>query len=474
MGDLNYENDLWEGIKPIYDRLDEGRKTIGDLSKFLSDRSKIEESYSKGLGQLMSKGTIVTEQGTIGSAWQQIRSNQENQFRLSQSLQSTLSELLTEVQLFKKELDKQKTNLTSQVSTYQKQLDTHRNTVNKTQATYLTKTESYEHALLAYEKAKQDPTQNQKQISKYKKDSSKQKKGSESSDNSYQSAVKDMQKYQEKYEKKMKGLLQEFQKLEEKRVSIIRDCLTKLMAAQDALITEYINSNDELKSQVENINSTSDVQKFIGENITGLSPESPVEYEEYVWKNEHSSVPDSMKNNPIPVISNTPVAGNSNGPMITSNPDPDPQNMMKAVLEQQKEISDPEPQNPASDNSSTIKARAEYDYEAADETELGFQEGDIITIILQDESGWWQGELNGVVGLFPGSYTTIIESEVSDGVKRCETIFEFIAENDDELTIKVGDIIEIELEMDGWYKGLNTATGESGLFPSNYVEQVSS
>ena len=49
--------------------------------------------------------------------------------------------------------------------------------------------------------------------------------------------------------------------------------------------------------------------------------------------------------------------------------------------------------------------RGTFDYEAADAGELGFHIGDVITVLSQDESGWWQGELNGVTGWFPANFT---------------------------------------------------------------------
>jgi len=55
-----------------------------------------------------------------------------------------------------------------------------------------------------------------------------------------------------------------------------------------------------------------------------------------------------------------------------------------------------------------IKARALFDYEAANETELGFKAGEILTISEQDESGWWYAELNGKQGFVPNNYLTVI------------------------------------------------------------------
>lgn len=51
-------------------------------------------------------------------------------------------------------------------------------------------------------------------------------------------------------------------------------------------------------------------------------------------------------------------------------------------------------------------------------------------------------------------------------------IFDHPAEEDDELTMQVGDsILVMEKDAEGWWMGQNTRTGASGLFPYNYVKE---
>jgi len=51
--------------------------------------------------------------------------------------------------------------------------------------------------------------------------------------------------------------------------------------------------------------------------------------------------------------------------------------------------------------------RAIYDYKTGEEDELVFSEGTLMRLLHQDESGWWTGELDGKIGLFPGNYVEI-------------------------------------------------------------------
>ncbi|KAJ5046814.1 uncharacterized protein L3040_004039 [Drepanopeziza brunnea f. sp. 'multigermtubi'] len=59
---------------------------------------------------------------------------------------------------------------------------------------------------------------------------------------------------------------------------------------------------------------------------------------------------------------------------------------------------------------SVMFVRALYDYEADDRTSLSFHEGDLIQVITQLESGWWDGVINGVRGWFPSNYCQVITS----------------------------------------------------------------
>ncbi|CAO3609011.1 unnamed protein product [Cunninghamella echinulata] len=45
-----------------------------------------------------------------------------------------------------------------------------------------------------------------------------------------------------------------------------------------------------------------------------------------------------------------------------------------------------------------------YDFEAVNADELNLKEGDRIVVTNRDESGWWEGVLNGQSGIFPSNY----------------------------------------------------------------------
>ncbi|RUS82930.1 hypothetical protein EGW08_009314 [Elysia chlorotica] len=54
-------------------------------------------------------------------------------------------------------------------------------------------------------------------------------------------------------------------------------------------------------------------------------------------------------------------------------------------------------------------ARALYDYQAGDDTEITFDPNDIITNIEQIDEGWWQGfGPDGSYGMFPANYVELV------------------------------------------------------------------
>jgi len=56
------------------------------------------------------------------------------------------------------------------------------------------------------------------------------------------------------------------------------------------------------------------------------------------------------------------------------------------------------------DDSNAIVVKAIYSYAAQNESELSFNEGDMLKILQKDESGWWFASLNDKEGFVPANY----------------------------------------------------------------------
>ncbi|XP_072549707.1 GRB2-related adapter protein 2a [Salminus brasiliensis] len=53
---------------------------------------------------------------------------------------------------------------------------------------------------------------------------------------------------------------------------------------------------------------------------------------------------------------------------------------------------------------SAVQVKAMFDFTAEEDDELGFSAGDVIEVIDRSDTSWWKGRLHGKVGLFPANY----------------------------------------------------------------------
>ncbi|XP_078095791.1 drebrin-like protein B isoform X2 [Mustelus asterias] len=83
---------------------------------------------------------------------------------------------------------------------------------------------------------------------------------------------------------------------------------------------------------------------------------------------------------------------------------------VSADLEEQAVTEDTNVYQPVADTEyQGLCARALYDYQAADETEISFDPDDILTRIEQIDEGWWRGyAVDGSFGMFPANYVELL------------------------------------------------------------------
>ena len=117
------------------------------------------------------------------------------------------------------------------------------------------------------------------------------------------------------------------------------------------------------------------------------------------------------------------------------------------------------------------------------------------------DGGWWEGTFHGKRGVFPDNFVKVVEksaggppppsssepSKKEPGVtrflavsvilgsgakrKRCRVEFEYDAAAEDELSLAVGDVVDVlACDDPDWWEG--TLNGKRGAFPSNFVKMI--
>lgn len=64
-----------------------------------------------------------------------------------------------------------------------------------------------------------------------------------------------------------------------------------------------------------------------------------------------------------------------------------------------------------------VEAVVEFDYEAQQDDELSLTVGDVIVNIRRDDGGWWEGELRGRRGLFPDNFVRVSRTQTRRAAK---------------------------------------------------------
>lgn len=128
-----------------------------------------------------------------------------------------------------------------------------------------------------------------------------------------------------------------------------------------------------------------------------------------------------------------------------------------------------------SKQSSTLSppsARALFNYDASEQSDLSFKKGDLILLKRQVDENWYQGELNSRQGFFPASYVQVLVP-LPVTIPQCRGLYDFDVEDENDkkdcLCFKKDEILTVIKRVDSnWIEGKK---GEKiGIFPISFVE----
>ncbi|XP_007947300.1 E3 ubiquitin-protein ligase SH3RF2 [Orycteropus afer afer] len=120
------------------------------------------------------------------------------------------------------------------------------------------------------------------------------------------------------------------------------------------------------------------------------------------------------------------------------------------------------------------RAKALCNYRGQNSGDLRFNKGDVILLRKQLDENWYQGEINGVSGIFPASSVEVIK-QLPQPPPLCRALYNFDlrdkdkSENQDCLTFLKDDIITVISRVDeNWAEG--KLGDKVGIFPILFVE----
>ncbi|XP_045882655.1 sorbin and SH3 domain-containing protein 1 isoform X31 [Meles meles] len=162
------------------------------------------------------------------------------------------------------------------------------------------------------------------------------------------------------------------------------------------------------------------------------------------------------------------------------------------------------------------EAVAKFNFNGDTQVEMSFRKGERITLLRQVDENWYEGRIPGTArqGIFPITYVDVIKrplvknpvdyidlpfssspsrsgtaspqqpqaqqrrvtpdrSQTSQDLFSYQALYSYIPQNDDELELRDGDIVDVmEKCDDGWFVGTSRRTRQFGTFPGNYVKPL--
>ncbi|XP_046508381.1 sorbin and SH3 domain-containing protein 1 isoform X23 [Equus quagga] len=162
------------------------------------------------------------------------------------------------------------------------------------------------------------------------------------------------------------------------------------------------------------------------------------------------------------------------------------------------------------------EAIAKFNFNGDTQVEMSFRKGERIMLLRQVDENWYEGRIPGTSrqGIFPITYVDVIKrplvknpvdyidlpfssspsrsataspqqpqaqqrrvtpdrSQTSQDLLSYQALYSYIPQNDDELELRDGDIVDVmEKCDDGWFVGTSRRTRQFGTFPGNYVKPL--
>ena len=405
---------FWEikGFKHVVTRIDEGAKLTDGLMQLVAERAEIEYKYAKMLKGFSRKWEDAINKGPEYGSTElamkalTIEANETADVHVDVR-QKLVSSVIETIKHWKS-------------SNYQKafvkwkQTNAANDGFEKAQSPWAKRYIKVEKAKKAYHAAsrnrdqfsrqlelyEQDPMATSDSVKKIKDKLSKSETESDKTRDKYKDRLQELDMANQQYINEMTVEFEKCQAMEKLRMEFFRNTLDEYLGYVDVTKDpRLVNSFQNIQFAISEISVEEDLKKYADQKGTGMAMNWPT----FVDYNE---VDNAINVGNLRIRDDDEDTGKAFN--LYDNPPPAKSNPFNG-FDEDSEWGDNTYQAQMT-STNEVKVMAMFEYVGAESDELTFKEGDIIIQLdEEDENGWCRGMLNGVEGLYPGSYVQRIK-----------------------------------------------------------------
>ncbi|XP_049761464.1 proline-serine-threonine phosphatase-interacting protein 1 isoform X1 [Elephas maximus indicus] len=410
MPQLHFRDAFWcrdfvahVGYEVLLQRLLDGRKMCKDVEDLLRQRAQAEERYGKELVQIARKAGGQTEINSLRASFDSLKQQMENVGSSHIQLALALREELRRLEEFRERQKEQRKKYEAVMDRVQKSKLSLYKKTMDSKRTYEQKCRDADDAEQAFERI--SASGNQKQVEKSQNKAKQCKDLATEADRVYRQNIELLEKVRGEWEQEHRTTCEAFQLQESDRLTILRNAL---WVHSNQLSMQCVKDDElyeEVRLTLEGCSVDADIDGFIQAKSTGTEPPAPVPYMNYYDREVTlSGSPNTQASFRMIKRFSELLHGSPKMPSTAA-----PAASTESLSLTSEKNNSVYAAIAVHDTSGTPSLPAQgykalYDYTAQNSDELDISTGDILQVILEGEDGWWTVERNGQRGFVPGSY----------------------------------------------------------------------
>ncbi|XP_036987136.2 proline-serine-threonine phosphatase-interacting protein 1 isoform X2 [Artibeus jamaicensis] len=401
------------GYEVLLQRLLDGRKMCKDVEELLRQRAQAEERYGKELVQIARKAGGQTEINSLRASFDSLKQQIEDVGSSHIQLALSLREELRSLEEFRERQKEQRKKYEVVMDRVQKsKLSLYKKTM-ESKKTYEQKCRDADDAEQAFERISSNGQQ--KQVEKSQNKAKQSKDSAMEAERVYKQNIEQLEKVRGEWEQEHRTTCEAFQLQEFDRLTILRNALWVHCNQLSMQCVKDDELYEEVRVTLEGCRVEADINGFIQARSTGTEPPAPVPYQNYYDREVTLSSGSPGIQPSCGMIKRTYLLSSilRFSGLLHGSPKTIPSAASAASTDT---LTSTPNQNEGVYTAVAVQEapgplslpardyRALYDYKAQNSDELDISAGDILEVLLEGEDGWWTVERNGQSGFVPGSY----------------------------------------------------------------------